>query len=159
MSGNILDLCKGSTTSQDMDDTFRSLITQPSHHLTRRIRMRFWQAYSLVGNNCSQSSNIPATVCVGHCFQPLSHQKQPSKLRLSSSLLAEISSPYQFCSCTASNVFCCNHILTSAFSFSAVITSPLSCFMQVGFGYSSCNWRSFSSAYLAASLTNELYMN
>ena len=28
--------------------------------------------------------------------------------------------------------------------------------MQVGFGYSSCNWRPISSAYFAASLTNEL---
>ena len=41
----------------------------------------FWQAYSLVGNNCSQSSNIPTTACVGHCFQPLSHKKHPSKFK------------------------------------------------------------------------------
>ena len=42
----------------------------------------FWQAYSLVGNNCLQSwvsSNIPATVCVGHCFEPHSHQKHVYK--------------------------------------------------------------------------------
>ena len=50
-------------------------------------------------------------------------------------------------------------LLSFAFSFSAVITSPLSCFTQVGFGYSSCKWRPISSAYLADSLTNELGPN
>ena len=41
MSGNVLVLCKGKTTSHDMGDTFRGLITQPAHHITRRIRVRF----------------------------------------------------------------------------------------------------------------------
>ena len=96
MSGSVLVLCKASTTSQDMGDTFRALLH--SLHITSPVVSVciFWQAYSLVGNYSSQSSNIPVTVCVGHCFQPLNHQKQPSKLKLLSSLLTEISFLCQF---------------------------------------------------------------
>ena len=85
----------------------------------------FLQVYSLVGSNCSQSSNIPATVYVGHGFQPLSHQKHSSRLRLMSSLLMQVSFPYQLCSGTAFHVFCSKPLLSSTFSFSAVITSSL----------------------------------
>ena len=41
MSGNVLVLCEGSTTSQDMGDTFRGLITWPARYLTRHMRVRF----------------------------------------------------------------------------------------------------------------------
>ena len=58
----------------------------------------FWLAYNLVGSNCSYSSKIPATLCVEHCFQPLSHQRHPSKLGLISSLLIQVSLPCQLCS-------------------------------------------------------------
>ena len=40
MSGNVFVLCKGSTTSQDMGDTFMGLITQPASYHTRHIRLR-----------------------------------------------------------------------------------------------------------------------
>ena len=43
------------------------------------------------------------SLCVGNCFQPLSHKKHPSKLRLISSLLIRLSfplslSPYSYIS-------------------------------------------------------------
>ena len=102
---------------------------------------------------------MPATVCVGFCFQPLSYQKQTLMLRLSSCSLVEISFSCQFWFCTSFHDFSSRHFLSSTLGFPAGITSPLSCCMQVGFGYSSCNWRPSSSAYLAASLTNELLPN
>ena len=53
MSGNVLVLCKDSTTSQDMCDTFRALLHSP--HVTSPVKSVcvFWQAYNLVGNYCS----------------------------------------------------------------------------------------------------------
>ena len=80
------------------------------------------------------------------------------KLRLISSLLIQVSFPFKLCSWTTSHAFflfqtpsqlcllCCYHLFTIM--------------LYIGWvGYSSCDWRLISSAYLAASLTKELLPN
>ena len=143
MSGSVLGLCKGGTLLQ--------ILLIPAQPVVSVCV--FWQAYSLVGNNCSQSSNIPATVCVGHCFQLLSHQKHPSKLRLVSSLLKEVSFPCQFVHVPLPMSSVPNPF--SALPSVSLLLSPLHYRALCKLG-SSCNWRPISSAYLDASLTKEL---
>ena len=102
-----------------MSDTFISGALWHSLHITSPgvSVCVLWQAYNLVGSNCSQSSSIPPTVCVRDCFHPLSHQKHPSKLKLISSLLIQLRFPFQLFSWNASHVFCSKPDLSSAFKF------------------------------------------
>ena len=66
-SGNVLVLCKRSSTSPEMVTLSRVLLH--SLHITSpvvSVCVSWKDKKPRIGNNCSQSSNIPTTVCVGH---------------------------------------------------------------------------------------------
>ena len=115
-SGNVLVLCKRSSTSPEMVTLSRVLLH--SLHITSPVVSVCvsWQSKQpRIGDNYLQSSNFPQhCMCWAFkhvkawlisikdhrkdktfliCFQPLRHQKYPSKIRLLSSFLAEVSFP------------------------------------------------------------------